>query len=481
MTAPTRTLVTRVEAPFTGADVEILQFHTPGLGDNSYLLRSGDEAAIVDPQRDVDRFRQALTDRGVRLVAVLETHVHNDYVSGGPALAREAGAEYVVPAEAGYELEHRAVEEGDEVRVGTVRLRALHTPGHTPHHMSYAVVEGARIPAVFSGGCVLVGACGRTDLVSPELTEPLTRQQYRSAQRIGALPEPTAIGPTHGAGSFCAASAAADDTWTTVGRERLRNPAFLARDEDDFVRTQLAGLLAYPAYYRRMAPINRHGAPAWEPSTLPRLGPEEVERRMASGDVLVDGRPRREFAAGHIPGAINVELDPQFSTYLGWLCPFGTRFVVVLGPSQDPEEAVRQAARIGIETIDGVTDVDAWRSSGRDLASTEIVDVDGLHAAVEHGGVRLLDVRQDLEWRDGRIPGAVHVHVVDLPQRVDELRGDAPVYVYCRTGHRAAIGASILAAAGIPSVLVDGGFPDWRERGLPVETEAAVEVESTMG
>lgn len=473
--APTRALVSQVEAPFTGPDIEIVQFHTPGLGDNSYLLRSGDEAALVDPQRDVDRFRQALAEREVRLVAVLETHVHNDYMSGGPALVRETGAEYVVPADAGYEMEHRAVREGDEVRVGSVRLRALHTPGHTPHHTSYEVVEEGGVPAVLSGGSILVGACGRTDLISPELTEPLTRQQYRSAQRIGALPEPTAIGPTHGAGSFCAASAAADDTWTTVAQERLRNPALLARDEDDFVRAQLAGLLAYPAYYRRMAPINRHGAPAWESSAPPRLDPQEVERRMAEGVVLVDGRPRHEFAAGHIPGAINVELDPQFSTYLGWLYPAGTHFAVTLGPDQDPEDAIRQAARIGIETIDGVTDVDGWRSSGRELASTEIVDVDGLHAAVERGGVRLLDVRQDLEWRGGRIPGAVHVHVVDLPERVDELRGGAPVYVYCRTGHRAAIGASMLAAAGIASVPVDGGFPDWQERGHPVDTEREVE------
>lgn len=457
-----------VPAPFTVADVEILQFPTPGLGDSSYLLRSGAEAAIVDPQRDVDRFRQALQQLGVRLVAVLETHVHNDYVSGGPALARDHGADYVVPADAGYELQHRALREGDEVRVGALRLRALHTPGHTPHHTSYQVVEGDEVRAVFSGGSVLVGACGRTDLVAPELTESLTVAQYRSAQRIGALPDPTVIGPTHGAGSFCSASAASGESWTTVARERRRNPAFLARDEGDFVRTQLDGLAAYPAYYRHMAPINRRGAPDWEPLPPPRLAPGEVDREQAGGAVLVDVRPRQAFAEAHVPGAVNVELDPQLGTYLGWLFPFGTRFVVVLDGAGDALEVVRQAGRIGIESIAGVLDLDAWRAGGRPIARTRIVDVDSLHAAAQRGA-RVLDVRQDGEWRSGHVPGAAHVHVVDLPQRLGDFGGGhGPVYVYCQTGYRAAMAASLLRGSGVDAVAVDGGYSEWERRGLPV-------------
>lgn len=469
MLIPTAT--SRVEAPFATSDIEILQFQTPGLGDNSYLLRSGDEAAIVDPQRDLDRFRGALAERDVRLVAVIETHLHNDYVSGGPALAREHGATYVAPAEAGYEFEHRAVRDGDEIRVGAVVVRALHTPGHTPHHTSYEVVEGGEVRAVFSGGSVLVGACGRSDLLGPELAEPLCRDQYRSAQRIGRLAGPTAIGPTHGKGSFCAASAASDETWTTVERERHRNPAYLARDEDDFVRTQLAGLLAYPAYYARMAPLNRRGLPAWEAAAPPRITPAEVERLLATGAVLVDGRPRGDFATGHIAGAVNVELDVQFATYLGWLFPFGTRFVLLVDSTQDPGEAARQMARIGLETIAGVTDLDELRAAGGRVESSDLVSVDDLHRALAEGGVRPLDVRQDLEWHDGHVPGATHIHVIDLPARASELRGEQPVYVYCRTGHRATIGASILLAAGIPAVAVDGGMPDWLDRGYPIATD----------
>jgi hydroxyacylglutathione hydrolase len=277
------------------------------------------------------------------------------------------------------------------------------------------------------------------------------------------------IAPTRGAGSFCAASAALEETWTTVERERLRNPAYLARDEDDFVRLQLAGLLAHPAYYREMAPINRRGATAWEPAPLSRVGPAEVERLIAGGAAMVDARPRRDFAAGHIGGAVNVELDAQFATYLGWLFAFGTRFVVVLGAVQDGGDAALQMARIGLETIAGVTGIEEWREAGRPLESYAAVDVDGLRLAVERGGVRVLDVRQELEWRDGHIPGAEHVHVVDLAARTSEFRGDGPVYVHCRSGHRAAMGASILAAAGVPAVVVDGGFPEWQERGYPVE------------
>jgi hydroxyacylglutathione hydrolase len=462
--------MTSIELPDT-PDVEVLQIHTAGLGDNSYVIRSGDELAVVDPQRDLDRIEDAIAQLGGRLVAVLETHVHNDYVSGGPALAARHGATYAVPANAGHTLAHTPLSDGDEVAVGSLRLRALHTPGHTPHHTSYGIVDRGAIRGVFTGGSVLVGACGRTDLVSAEQTEGLTRSQYRSAQRIASFGEPTAIAPTHGAGSFCAASAASADTWSTVALERTRNPAYLAPGEDEFVRGQLAGLLAYPAYYSQMAALNRRGLDAWEAAPVASLSPAEVEERQARGEVVVDGRSRGAFAGGHIPGSVNIELDVQFGTYIGWLLPFGAPVVLVLDPGQDPGEAVRQCARIGIESIVGVLEggIAAWTASGRRTSTYPTTDVDGLHHALEAGTGSGLDVRQDAEWTAGHVPGARHLHVADLPGRVGELRDmAAPVYVYCRTGHRAAIAASMLDAAGIPAVHVDGGFPDWVEHGFPV-------------
>jgi hydroxyacylglutathione hydrolase len=454
---------------------EIIQLHTPGLGDNTYALRSGGEVVVVDPQRDLDRIEAMLRHTGGRLVAVLETHVHNDYVSGGPALARRHGAQYGLPADSGYGAEHRPLTDADEVVVGAVRLRALATPGHTPHHTSYAVVEAGDVRAVFTGGCVMVGACGRTDLISEDLTETLTRQQYRSAQRIGRYADPTAVAPTHGAGSFCAASAADADTWSTVGRERTRNPAFLARDEDDFVRSQLAALLAYPTYYTQMADLNRQGLGGWEAHPPRLLSPDELVALVDAGTTLVDGRPRHDFAAAHIPGSVNIELDPAFATYVGWLFPYNTPLALILGPDQLPTEALRQCARIGIETIQGVLDggIDSWAATGRPVGSYPTTDIKGLRSAMDTGDdLRVLDVRQPLEWSAGHIPGAVHMHIADLPARVDELRGSqSPVYIYCRTGHRTAMAASLLARAGLAPVLVDGGFPDWEDLGLPVEQD----------
>ncbi|MHB1527317.1 MAG: MBL fold metallo-hydrolase [Candidatus Dormibacteria bacterium] len=424
--------------------------------------------AVIDPQRDLDRYRAAVAELGGKLALVAETHVHNDYVSGGRALAAEHGAIHVLPAEAGYAFGHHPVADGDEVPFGTARLRAVHTPGHTPHHTAFMVLEGDEVLAVLSGGCVLVGACGRTDLVAPGLTEELTRAQYRSAHRLGELPDPTAIGPTHGQGSFCAASAAGTETWTTVAKEKLRNPAFTTADEDDFLARQVAGLTAYPAYYARMAGINLAGAPGWDPRPIPSVSPEDVARLQGDGAVVIDGRPRRQAAAGHVPASVNVELDsPSFGTYLGWLFPTGTRFVLVLGRGQDPIEAARQAARVGIETIEGVLGggVDAWTASGRPLRSYPVTDVERLKSALDAGGARVLDVRQDQEWAAGHLPGALHIHIPDLAAQVGELAGKETTYTLCQTGHRAAIAASILDSAGVPVVLVDGGVPDWAERG----------------
>ncbi len=457
------------------AGVETYQISTPGLGDHSYLITSGGRSALIDPQRDLDRFEAGLAEVHAPLEMVMETHVHNDYVSGGRALSLRHGATHVLPADAGYGFDHHAVRDEDELPFGDLTIRALHTPGHTPHHTSYAVLDGDQPLLVFSGGCVLVASCGRTDLVSPEMTEDLTRSQYRSAQRILSMPGTMMIGPTHGAGSFCAASAASADTYTDVDTEKTRNPAALARDEQDFVDTQLAGLLAYPAYYHQMAGLNKEGAEGWEPSALPALGLDDLDRALQQGTVVIDGRPRHEFAKAHVPGSVNIELDAQFSTYVGWLFPFGTEFAVILPDGADPLEPVRQCARIGITSITGYLEggFEAWQEDGRDTSTYDVIDVEGLRA-VQEDGVRVLDVRQDLEWSDGHVPNAMHIHIPDVPERADELvGGEGTVHVMCRTGHRASIAASILDSRGVPAVLVDGGFPDWAERGYPVDHPTA--------
>ena len=436
--------------------VTVYQLRTPELGDSTYIVTSADEAAVVDAQRDVQRCGAALDSLGVRLVAVLETHVHNDYVTGGPELARLRSASYIVPRHSGYEG-GRAVFEGDQIEVGRIRVRPLFTPGHTPHHLSYEIALGDEVLGVLSGGSVLVGAVGRSDLISPDLTESLTRQQYRSAAKIGELPEPAGIGPTHGAGSFCTSSPASNETWTTVGKEKERNPAFLIRDEDEFVRRQLAGLGPYPAYYTQMGPINRSGSMRWPATPLEEVTPERLPQLLAQGVALVDIRSRLEFAKEHLSGAINIELDGPFSAYLGWIFPWATRFVFLASTQQDAQEAAHQAARIGIDTVEGWLSASAWKNADLSVASYPSIDMENLKA--ELSGRRVLDVRQDSEWSAGHIRGAVHVPIQNVPAKAPELASQpGTTYVYCASGYRAAIATSILQASGVDVIHVNGGF-----------------------
>ncbi|HEU4356579.1 MAG TPA: MBL fold metallo-hydrolase, partial [Actinomycetota bacterium] len=279
---------------------------TPGLGDTSYLLGSGDEALVVDPQRDAGRLLAAAEARGVRVRFVLETHVHNDYVSGAAEIRAATGATIVGPTDAGYDFAFDPMEEGAELRVGDLRLVALRTPGHTPEHISYAIHPlGSDGPvAVFSGGSLMVGSAGRTDLLGADRTQELTRAQYRTMRRFAEMPGGVLVLPTHGAGSFCASGPTQDDRTSTIDRERGSNPALRAPDEETFVREQLSGLLAFPRYYAHMAPINRAGpevrggAPQAPPAS-----PEDLDRAIASGARLVDARPGADFAAAHVPGS----------------------------------------------------------------------------------------------------------------------------------------------------------------------------------
>jgi len=417
---------------------------TPGLGDNSYLIASGGEGAIVDPQRDAGRFLAAAEAHGVAIRYVIETHVHNDYVSGAREIQSATGAAIAAPARGRYQFTIEAMAEGDELKLGDLRLMAMETPGHTPEHTSYLVFEsGSEAPtAVFTGGSLMVGSAGRTDLLGSDLTEELTRAQYRSLQRLGALPDDVQILPTHGAGSFCGSGPAQKDRTSTLGSERTRNPAMNAADEVAFVRQQLSGLLAYPTYYASMAPINRAGpgllAGIRSPTALP---PEEVASRQRAGAWVIDGRWRVPFARAHVTGSLNVELDDTFASYVGWVVPFGEPLVLVL-PEPEKEslhEAVTQLERIGYERIDGYLDggMDTWQAAGLPVDSYRVAGLEELCRAYRAGQVpRLLDVRQQTEWDEGRIPGSTHVFVGDLPGRLDDVPTDQEVWVICASGHR---------------------------------------------
>ena len=457
-------------------DLEL--FHTQSLGDSSYLLASGGEAVLVDPQRDAWRFVEAAAGRGWRIRHVLETHVHNDYLSGALETRAATDAEIVAPARGRYEFEHRAVDEGDIVEIGALRLTALATPGHTPEHLAWLVSGldgpgGAGGPeAVFTGGSLLVGSVGRTDLLGPALTEALTNDQQRSLRRLAELPASTRVLPTHGSGSFCSAGPVGATRSTTIAAEEFANPAFRLVDAtpETFRTEALAGLGRVPAYYANMAAINRRGPRVLGRLILPpALDPAAFEARAAAGVTIVDARDRRAFAAGHIRGSLNIELGASaFSGYVGWLVPFAEPVLLVLPDSTDSlAEATTELLRIGYERVPGWLEggVEAWAANGRPLGAyptTTMASLAEERAAGDGAGI-LLDVRQPIEWRDeGVVPGSEHIFVADLADRLAELPAGAPVTVFCRTGHRAAMAASVLDRAGFEVRLVpQGGAGDW--------------------
>ncbi len=449
---------------------------TAGLGDNSYLLISGREALAVDPQRDAWRLHQAADQRGATIRAVLETHVHNDYVSGAHEIRAATGAQIIAPAKGRYEFAHRPVDDGDELLLGDLRLVAMATPGHTFEHLAYLVYEGdATEPAaVLTGGSLLVGSAGRPDLLGADHTDELTRAQYDSLRRLAALPATAQVLPTHGAGSFCVAAMPTTRRTSTIDAERRDNPLLTAPDFAEF-STELRGeLMAYPHYYRYMAPINRHGAPVLgQVPDLPAIAARDLAGRLGDDVWVVDGRDRDAFATAHIPGSVNIELNSGFASYVGWMLPFDAPLVLVLPGSTAASraEAVTQLIRIGWDRSIGYLDggIDAWTSSGYETRSYPTASVADLCEAMLTGQpLHVLDVRQELEWAWSGVPGSQQTFVADLPAHLGDLPRDRPTWVICSNGHRASIAASLIDRAGIPVKLIgDGGVGEWRQRCTP--------------
>lgn len=461
--------------------MHIEQFFLEGLGHQSYCVADPEAgtAAVVDPRRDVDVYLDAAARLGARITHVLETHLHNDYVTGACELAARTGATIVTSADARPAYGHVPVRDGDRFTVGGLRFDVMATPGHTPEHVSYVLFEhGSDTPhAVFSGGSMLVGGAGRTDLLDPMLTLSLTKQQYYSLRRLlDGLPGPTLVYPTHGAGSFCVANAVSSSRHTTIAQEKIASPAVHAQDEADFARRQMAGYGAYPRYYAHMRAINQAGPHVLgDIPASAALPAHAVNARLAEGVPLVDGRPRDDFAHEHVPGAINIELDASFGTYTGWILPFDAPLMLVVEDEPGRREAMVQLVRIGYEHVLGHLDggVGAWRAAGYPVRSFESMSVPALFARWRAPDAPLvLDVRRDDEWREGHIPGSQHIHVADLAERSEEVTRDRPVALICAAGYRAALAASILAATGRSVVAVRGGVPDWIGRGYPTSTDA---------
>lgn len=436
--------------------LEIIDIVDEGLGHSSYLVGLGNGSAlVVDPARFPDRQRRNAAERAWSVAWTADTHSHADYISGSPELAAD-GATFLASRGAGLEVAHRALDPGESVRVAAgVELRAIPTPGHTPDHLAYLLIVDGCPEALFSGGSLMVGALGRTDLLGDEHRAELARALFRALHReILTLPDDLPVYPTHGAGSFCSAPAGAART-TTIGAERATNPLLAIENEDAFVAALIEGLGSFPGYFRELPERNRRGPRLYRSvPTLARLDVADVQAQVADGAALVDARPIGAFAAGHIPGALSIEHRPVFASWLGWLVELDRPIVFILDDSVDRADLCRQCLTVGHEHLLGELDggIDAWMAAGHSVAQIPLVDSTGVRGTV-------LDVRQDAEWAAGHVLGALHIELAFVTTATLPA---GPVTVMCGHGERAMTGASILEAAGHAQLAVlRGGPADW--------------------
>ncbi|SCL15277.1 Glyoxylase, beta-lactamase superfamily II [Micromonospora nigra] len=450
--------------------VQVAVIATSSLGDRSYLATDGRVAVVVDPQRDIDRIVYLAGEKGVRITHVVETHIHNDYVSGGLQLARLTGAHYLVSADDEVDFDRMRVADGDEVAVSDLlRLRVVGTPGHTFHHLSYVLDEaddGGWSPlGVFTGGSLLFGTTGRTDLLGQQHAHVLAHHQHASARRLAdLLPDGAQVWPTHGFGSFCSASQA-DAPESTIGRERQAN-SVLRLAADQFVTETLAGLDAYPAYYAHMGVANTAGPTPVDLSPVTRAEAGQLRERIAAGEWVVDLRHRKAYAASHLAGTVSLGLDGPMSTWLGWLIDWGTPITLLAETPEQVADAQRELVRIGIDrpAAQATGAPEQWAADRSDLRELPLADFPSLAAAQAGntpGGLPapqvVLDVRMTNEWQAGHLDGAVHIPLPDLPDRLGEVP-PGTVWVHCGSGYRATAAAALLANAGRDVVVIDDTF-----------------------
>ena len=451
--------------------MNVISFVHEGLGNSSYLVGLGDgEALLVDPDRSVDRYLRAAEDQGWRITSIFETHLHADFVSGARELALAADARVFGSAEARCRFPHQPVNAGERVRLGSAEIEMVASPGHTPEHLSYVLRAGRQPPALFSGGALIVGGAARTDLIAPELTESLTRAQYHTLQQaFASLPDETLLYPTHGGGSFCSVTGGDGKRISTLGEQRASNPLLSIDDEDEFVRWFPTTFPGVPAYFSRMRPVNQQGPRLRsEIAGPPALAPDEFDRAR-QGALVVDVRPIEAYAGAHIPGALSNQLREPYAVWLGWLVPADTTLLFVLGEAP-LERVVEESLLVGYERFAGWLrgGIEAWLAAGKPVERTALVGADEARKALLDGAVAL-DVREASEVAAGRIGGAIHVPLGELPSRLNELPKDRPIVAYCGHGQRASSAVSILERAGLgPLLNLDGGFDAWRAAGLPV-------------
>ena len=450
------------------------QFYLTCLAHASYMIGSGGEAVVIDPQRDVDLYLKVAEEQGLKIRHIFETHLHADFVSGHKELAARTGAQIYIGAQAGASFPHVPLSDGSEVKIGSIRVRALETPGHTPESVCFVVIDEEKSSqpwAVLTGDTLFIGDVGRPDLSRTHTPQQLAGLLYDSLHRkLLALPDATLVYPAHGAGSLCGRSMRAERS-STIGTERLTNHALQIASRDEFVRQVTANLPARPDYFLEDAEINRSGATALtELSALASITPDELKALLHKGANLLDVRPCDQFAAGHVPGSIGIALSGQFASWAGGIFGIHSKPVLVAESDAQIEEARMRLTRVGIEEVRGYLagGFAAWQKAGMPVLVTPQISPQELAKRLDEGTMQVLDVRREGEWQAGHIARADWRALDTFPHGVPALEGKQPIAVHCKSGYRSMIACSLLERAGHRNVInVAGGFDAWQAAGLP--------------
>ncbi len=448
--------------------VQIERYYLGCLAHASYLVASEGEAAVVDPQRDVDLYIEEAARRGWKIRHVIETHLHADFVSGHRELAERTGAAIYLGEGAGARFAHVAVKDGDAIALGAARLRFLQTPGHTVESVCVVVEEEGAAKAVFTGDTLFVGDVGRPDLAETHTPEELAGMLYESLHtKLMGLPEDTVVYPAHGAGSLCGKQMSAEAS-STIGKEKRTNYALRAASKEEFVRLLTEGLPARPEYFARDVEMNRAGAAALEDlKPLEAMGPEGVKERQAAGAVVVDTRPAMEFAVAHVPGSMHIALTGQYASWAARMIGMDRDVVLVCEDDERVREAQMRLARVGIERCVGYLagGVHGWLRGGHALEYIPQITVAELEELQAKEPVAVLDVREAGEVEAGAIPGSIRIPLGELPGRLEELRpySDRLLVTHCKGGYRSSIASSILRRGGFENIAnLTGGYEAWR-------------------
>jgi hydroxyacylglutathione hydrolase len=453
------------------------QFYLACLAHASYLIGSDGEAAVVDPQRDVDEYIEEANAQGLKIKYVIETHLHADFVSGHQEIAARTGAQIVFGARAGAQFEHRAVKDGEEITLGGVTLRFLETPGHTPEGICVLVTAPGEPQKLLTGDTLFIGDVGRPDLAGGKGYTPqmMAEMMYESLHgKLLKLPDSVEVYPAHGAGSMCGRNMS-KETSSTIGEQRKFNYALKPMSKEEFVTMMTADLPEAPSYFPKDAEINRSGARELSELQPPQpLTPQQVQQLRDEGHILLDVRSAVDFGAAHVPGSMNIGLGGQFAMWAGSLIPLTVSIVVIADTGAQVDETVVRLARVGIENVKGYLEggVQSWRDAGLPVDAITQVSVAELNERIATLDMQIVDVRRPAEYINGHVPRAMNAPLASLDKSIGplNLQKDKLTAVICAGGYRSSAAASLLEQQGFLNLLnVAGGTGAWVNAGFPVD------------